>query len=221
MPNWVNNRLEIIGASKEDLDKIYSEVTTDGRIDFNKIIPMPECLNVDSGYPASAAYKIYLMLKHKYKSEYIIKKHFLTDNHELMNDLQYREKCYETGKRYYENKIETGYTEWYSWRHDNWGTKWNAHDADFVYRSETGMAFDTAWSTCEPIIKELSKKYPGIEFECTFHDMDDYMGGNCGQYAYKNGKIVREVCPETDEEIKQFLISEFGYGPEEFDWVDE
>ena len=172
MPNWVNNRLEIIGASKEDLDKFYDEVTTDGKLDFNKVIPMPECLNVDSGYPASAAYKIYLMLKNKYKSEYIIRKHFLTDNNELMNDLNYREKCYETGKRYYDNKIETGYTDWYSWRHDNWGTKWNSYEnLNYETTRYIYIEFQTAWSPPYNIIEKLAQKY---DFELSYAESKIY-----------------------------------------------
>ena len=43
MPNYIFNTLEIEGGFK-NLDLFI-----DGRFDFNKIIPMPEALNIESG----------------------------------------------------------------------------------------------------------------------------------------------------------------------------
>lgn len=41
MPNWCCNDIEILG-SKDDLDKLVENYTTDGVLDFDKIEPMPK-----------------------------------------------------------------------------------------------------------------------------------------------------------------------------------
>ena len=52
MPNHVTNRLTIHAEGKrleEILDAIKSDEAGRGSIDFNKLIPMPESLNIESG----------------------------------------------------------------------------------------------------------------------------------------------------------------------------
>ena len=47
MPNWTYNT---ITASKKVISKIKKELTNEeGGLDFNKLIPMPESLNVTAG----------------------------------------------------------------------------------------------------------------------------------------------------------------------------
>ena len=63
MPNHVTNRLNLIGEQSridELLDKIKNDELGRGTIDFNKIIPMPEALDIESGSVESDAIKEYL-----------------------------------------------------------------------------------------------------------------------------------------------------------------
>ena len=63
MPNHVTNRLNLIGEQTridELLDRIKNDELGRGTIDFNKIIPMPEALDVESGSVESDAIKAYL-----------------------------------------------------------------------------------------------------------------------------------------------------------------
>ena len=63
MPNHVTNRLTIHAEGKqleEILDAIKSDETGRGSIDFNKLIPMPESLNIESGTTTDRAIEIYL-----------------------------------------------------------------------------------------------------------------------------------------------------------------
>jgi hypothetical protein len=82
-----------------------------------------------------------------------------------------------------------GYDNWYSWRCDNWGTKWNAYE---VYWEDeihpvgstyiTGVQFDTAWSTPAPIIEALAKAYPDVTIRVCYADED--IGSNFGEYMF-------------------------------------
>jgi hypothetical protein len=55
---------------------------------------------------------------------------------------------------------------WYKWRCDNWGTKWNAYSEELIECDTCTLIiqFDTAWAPPEPIIArirgELEKRYP-------------------------------------------------------------
>ena len=52
MPNWVQNNLKF-DASDEEMQNILEVIKNDekgiGSIDFNKITPMPEALNIEYG----------------------------------------------------------------------------------------------------------------------------------------------------------------------------
>nr|DAW36149.1 MAG TPA: Ferredoxin-like domain in Api92-like protein [Caudoviricetes sp.] len=52
--------------------------------------------------------------------------------------------------------------DWYRWRIDNWGTKWNACYAS-VWRDGDSCArfeFDTAWSPATPVFRKLVGMFP-------------------------------------------------------------
>lgn len=51
MPNWVTNRL-IVSGNDKDIKQLFNNIKGDEAeqlIDFNKIIPMPESLDITSG----------------------------------------------------------------------------------------------------------------------------------------------------------------------------
>mgnify|MGYP003628172789 FL=1 len=62
--------------------------------------------------------------------------------------------------------------DWWNWRNDNWGTKWNLvpnHDGDLTayLTVEDGedyisLEFDTAWSPPEGIYEAIVEKYPDL-----------------------------------------------------------
>ena len=62
--------------------------------------------------------------------------------------------------------------DWWNWRNENWGTKWNlvpTHDGDLTaYMTvEDGedfimLEFDTAWSPPEGIYEAIVEKYPDL-----------------------------------------------------------
>ena len=93
------------------------------------------------------------------------------------------------GKLEFEKKIEElkekyGYTDWYNWRVDKWGTKWDAaescicDDEDELFSVE----YDTAWGPNINWVQYVAKAFPALQFTLTFEEP----GMNfCGIYEVK------------------------------------
>ena len=64
-----------------------------------------------------------------------------------------------------------GANNWYDWRLNNWGTKWNITEADVEAGDEDIYAtFDTAWSPPEGIHNYLQEKFPDVQISWFFRE---------------------------------------------------
>lgn len=81
-------------------------------------------------------------------------------------------------------------TDWYDWRIQNWGTKWNAYE-HVKTRNENELYFLTAWSAPKEIYEALTKKFPNLTIEVDY--ADENMGYNCGKMVFENGEMVDEL----------------------------
>ena len=106
--------------------------------------------------------------------------------------------------------------DWYYWLIENWGTKWNAVDAQ---STEDGFIFDTAWSAPLPVIKKLSENFPSIEFNLTWADEDAEQ--NCGLIVYKNGVEIQWYYPDRAEEVAELYEECWGMPPFEEECQDD
>lgn len=98
-----------------------------------------------------------------------------------------------------------GRNTWYEWCCDNWGTKWNANDAELEDEDDDFLryVFNTAWAAPEPVIRELSAKYR-VKVVDEFYDED--FGNNCGKLTACDGDIEFE----NHEHGWQWLADTFG-----------
>jgi len=76
---------------------------------------------------------------------------------------------------------------WYDWRINNWGTKWNAYDFNDIEPGSYG--FCTAWSPPIPVIRALSKLFPEVRIEIEYHDEGDEFKG---RMVFRNGEVLEE-----------------------------
>ena len=185
MPNWITNILTI-NADEKMVQKILSEIKSDeSEFDFNKIVPQPRELD-DTTSPAR-----------------------------IVSDEDY-EKSPSKGitQTMSEDFIRKyGFNNWYDWRYENWGTKWNA---DEVYISDNEITFNTAWCNPQPLLVALSRKYPDIQFDIKFADED--FGHNTGTYILKNGEEIDCYFPEGGTEDAYELALDIQGGEDYYTW---
>ena len=202
MPNHITNKLKINADKKlikeiKDYLKIEYEDGTMG-MDFNKIIPMPKSLNMTAGSIEDTALSVYIIENPESERKIKASKDGLfikRSKEDILDYLAHRKEenykdLLELGKKYYKNIIDYGFSTWYDWCNEIWGTKWNAYKCDLEDTEDT-IYFLTAWSGVPKLIEMLSYKFPEAEFEYYFADED--FGYNVGSYRFKNGDKVEEI----------------------------
>lgn len=228
MPNHVENIITLKGDEqriREMLEAIQNDELGLGTVDFNKIIPMPESLNIESGSRTDRGLKAY--------SDFIDVYVFSRNAEEALNALQnipresedafLRKRSdvkadeWELGKTARNNVQNYGASTWYEWCTNNWGTKWNAYgyDEGTDYSASGNLHFQTAWSAPHPVIKKLAQMYPDIIFEHEWADED--IGVNCGRKCYSNGECTEEYYPESEIEATEFAFRVWDYDPSDYD----
>lgn len=207
MPNHVTNRVE----AHPDVLKLLVGLTKDGTeyIDFNKIVPMPEILNsgnCDDSLGTWAEFaigtnKVIDVLK---RGETLVQSKGEDRNtlgffsevvsfNNTMKMLQEGPYPKDLGDEEWERFItymrairQTGHYSWYSWRLENWGTKWGAYDCNQI--SERCWQFNTAWSAPVELFVKFSERQPEHEIRLMWADEDS--GNNCGDVTFKGGEII-------------------------------
>lgn len=182
MPNWTSNDVTIVCKSAEQAREIAALVmSADNEFDFDRIIPMPETLDIEE----SGKTRLDLAFYCKSKGLQNPSRYSAEVDEDFKPDL-------ENGRIAYENIKKYGAMTWYDWSCRNWGTKWNSHGAsttfgDDVVGNKVYSRFDTAWSCPLPVLVRLSEKFPDAEIvlDC------DYEGGMASdRYIFKHGAIV-------------------------------
>lgn len=210
MPNHITNILTI-DADEDTLKSILEAIKNDeygiGSLDFNKIIPMPESLNMESGSRTNRGLELYRSFvlesaviayadvqntePSSVHSEAV--KALLEKYKELTKD---DPELLQLGRQCYENIQNYGHADWYSWSVENFGTKWNAYGYNEFPEYQEGdseIRFLTAWSAPHPVLHKLSEMYPDVTFSHRWADED--FGCNVGERDYCAGEIVSENIP--------------------------
>lgn len=207
MPNWCFNALYVDNEKTlEALEERFADEK--GELDFNKIIPMPESLDVECG-SSNAGDMYYYLSDHLQLSvdevrmipdSKLIENEYATDASKNRDNLKHlcgqmteraekgeiTEKNYEAGRTLIDNYHKYGAITWFQWCNEHWGTKWNSSstcwEGEFV-------SFDTAWDAPVPVLEKLQELFP----EDTFLIYSDNKDGTSNIYQTMSGKI-RLVC---------------------------
>lgn len=204
MPNWVKNIINVSGRPS-DIDAFIEKVKGErGEFDFDEIIPMPKSLNITSGNITDISI-LYYISDRLQKTPKEIKENpdveclgfiFRTIEERITDCRDGIEKgnldadeLYKNGKTYVDNYHKYGAVTWYKWCNRNWGTKWNACEAEVsrISPSSCTIYFETAWSIPEPIINKMVADNSRLKFNGKWADED--LGNNCGTWT-ANNKVV-------------------------------
>lgn len=187
------NQLHLSGEQKRIDDLLKSVKGEDSVLNFNRIIPMPESLNIECGSRTDRGLKAYKDFVYVYTFAG-------TEEKDLMNIPKEKEAAFlrvrqdirrdewELGKAAFQNERKYGAPTWYEWARQSWGTKWSAYNAEIV--EDNTIMFNTAWSRAMPVIQKLAENFPDIHFEYCWADED--LGVNTGMAEFEGGEIIHD-----------------------------
>lgn len=83
-----------------------------------------------------------------------------------------------------------GSDNWYDWRWNNWGCKWDAKST-MIQEENDIIEFETPWGPPIAWLQTLSRRYPGKKFRIQF--ADEFLGQEpLGEVIIVNGEITQE-----------------------------
>lgn len=201
MATFVKTILQI-NASKEQVEEILNFVKSENsEFDFKKIIPMPEGLNIESGGPAELGLEYYALLRkrEKYSCLFAVD---VKDAIEAIEGEENFEQIKDLGKKAWLNLINYGYSTWFGWCVEYWGTKWNASEVEI---KDNVISFETAWACPTKILIALSKKFSTTNF--SFKYASESIGRYVGIGTISDGIITDSPdTPKTENEKMKFAI---------------
>ncbi len=217
MPNHVTDIIEIKGNPAR-IKSLFKAVKNDeyglGSIDFNKLIPMPPELNIEEGSQTKRGLKAYKDFIEVYTFN------GKQENFDLLAIPEKAERAFlrvrpdidpatwELGKKAFQNQQRWGFTTWYGFCTNQWGTKWNAYGyEDGVQFDGKSLRFLTAWAPPTFVVEKLANMYPDLDFVHQWADED--IGYNCGEIEYHNGVVDSEFFP-TGQEARDFANGLWG-----------
>lgn len=206
IPNYIINQVRFNGEESrivELMDFIKPDMNESNEhsavIDFNKIIPMPESLNIDAGSMEVPCLSAILTAINPITDDFGEKKLQPDEFRETVNKVNafyshskpnvmaanVNRQALEKGRIYLDNIINYGAPTWYEWRVKAWGCKWEAGNQEQV--SSDTIEFTTPWSAPVPVLQALSEKFPDITISSRWADED--VGVNTGEAEFKGGEI--------------------------------
>lgn len=158
-------------------------VNSDGYIDFNILLPMPETMHIDSPQYGE------------------LPEGFVFPDAKRFNLGGFLQRCVDRGvpvslalADY--NRQLFGFADWYDWSVNYWGTKWNAHGEPIDKVPGELPVFRTAWCIPEGWLRALAKH---VDFTLLYADED--MGSNCGRIKASHGEMTIEKLEYGAESI--------------------
>lgn len=207
IPNYIINQVRFSGDESriaELMDFIKPDKNESSEhsavIDFNKIIPMPESLNVDAGSMEVPCLSAILTAINPITDDFGEKKLQPDEFREIVSKVNafyshskpnvmaanVNRQALEKGRIYLDNIMNYGAPTWYEWRVKAWGCKWEASNQEAV--SSDTIEFTTPWSAPVPLLQALSEKFPDITISSRWADED--VGVNTGEAEFKVGEIL-------------------------------
>lgn len=205
MPNNIINIIKVVDGNFQAVCNLMKSEECD--FDFNKLIPMPQSMValMTKNYGISNLSE----LGFKYWSAQTKADKYALIAEIKAKDCDLRNTLKEGLDRYLAYK-DCGHWNSLEWAVANWGTKWNAFDAD-VNPSDRTIFFNSAWSAPIPIYKALAKQFPTHKISVKYYDEGGWFAGYCN---IEDGKAYGEDydCESAKgeaiiNEIKKYMMT--------------
>ena len=187
---WLNNKTGKFETGKKEIVigipdgfavKINPEWTRFP--DFNKVVEMPESLDLESNSLVEMAIKNSLQMG--FHENELVRFLEVANREKSKSPLELNDKDWNDYISGLNNVRKYGFINWYEWSIENWGTKWNSYSCEKL--EDNVFQFETAWSAVPNLIEKISLRYPTISILYEWSDED--IGSNCGYSHYLNGEI--------------------------------
>lgn len=187
------------------LQEVRAEGQPLGSIDFNKLIPMPPELNINSGSRTDTGLKLFGDYLYE-ATQIAVKMPDATPTERAaalfrhMDSWQKKHKVdpevWELGKKAYRSIQKYDCATWREWRRLNWGNKWNAYQyAPLDERADT-MEFQTANCAVPKIAAAVSKRFPSQTVTYSWFGLD--LTQSLGRMVFRDGRAVSIDVPENE-----------------------
>lgn len=194
------------------LHQVRAEGQPLGSIDFNKLIPMPQELDMRAGFQTNQGLKLYMDFQKE--NAVIAMATLFTPEAEcspiIMEHLAkwdaVEKKDPETwalGKKAAQNIKKYGCPTWVEWCGLNWGSKDNAYRCVPLDRNSDTMTFQTSQSAVPKLAAALSRKFP--EQEATYSWADEGTGQHLGRMVFKAGEAIKTDIPQEPGALAQAM----------------
>ena len=217
MPNHYSNSITFM-CNKHRLNEILEAIQYNydgerrecgiGTINFEKILPIPASLDIESSDRTYDAARYYLTLINPCTPFLDVEKVPWDTFCELYTRLPQRvlsgldsvdttqleekwskEFLLKRGQCVVENIWNYDAATWYDWCYENWGTKWNAYSCS--YDGDNTIHFLTANGPSCKVTQALSEVYADVTM---IHEWDGgYLADCCGKVQFKSGKSEAKV----------------------------
>lgn len=195
------------------LHQVRAEGQPLGSIDFNKLIPMPQELDMRAGFQTDQGLKLYMDFQKE--NAVIAMATLFTPEAEcspiIMEHLAkwdaVEKKDPETwalGKKAAQNIKKYGCPTWVEWCRLNWGSKDNAYCCVPLDKTSDTMTFQTSRSAVPKLVAALSRRFP--EQEVTYSWADESTGQHLGRMVFKAGEVIETDIPQEPEELTQATV---------------
>jgi len=192
MTDIVLNKLSIVGPEEQlrGIKEFFTNENGEFKFSFEKLLPTPKALLDDVISSCVNCINTY------------ISNPTVENKIQVEISLQGR-KSFDEIIEIYNNLVkEHGTADWFWWRVNNWGCKWDADLLDIdITEEEVFIEFETPWNCPVPVIKILSEKFPECAMLLKYANED--LGIDCGWYDIKDGSILSDV-EMSYEEAKEF-----------------
>ena len=205
----VQNVIQMEGIASLPL---FTEKIGSLEFDFNKLLPMPESLDVEAGSLENVAIEA-VIRKVAHRSHPFQKAQAVP----AMSDEQFakqvaiharpEDELCKLGLQYISNKVLYGAATWYDWCCQNWGTRSNAYHTKVA--NDDMLIFTTSWIPPIRVIGALAQRYPQAVIRHWW--ADEEIGNNAGYAKYSQEKA----------ETKEFYVdgSSEAYDTYAFCWA--